>query len=54
MIPGPLADIGSVPDLIIGGAIILIAALLAIKIVGTIMKIVVLLLLGIGIYIWVS
>ena len=43
-----------VPDLVIGAAIILIAVLLAMKVVGTIMKIVVLLLVGIGIYIWVS
>jgi hypothetical protein len=54
VIPATLADIGSVPDLVIGAAIILIAVLLAMKIVGTIMKIVVLLLVGIGIYIWVS
>ena len=54
MIPRLVADIGSVPDLVIGAAIVLIAALLAIKVVGTIMRLLVLLLLGIGIYVWVS
>ena len=54
MIPRLVADIGSVPDLVIGAAIVLIAALLAIKVFGTIMRLLVLLLLGIGIYVWVS
>lgn len=54
MIPRTLADIGSVPDLIIGAAIIVIAAVLAVKLVGTVMKLLVLVLLGVGIYVWVS
>lgn len=54
MIPRTLADIGSVPDLIVGAAIVVIAAILLMKVVGTIMKLLVLLLLGVGIYVWVS
>lgn len=54
MIPRTLADIGSVPDLIVGAAIVVIAAVLVMKVVGMIVKLLALLLLGVGIYIWVS
>lgn len=54
MLPRVLADISSVPDVISGAVIIVLAALLVMKVVGTLMKLVALLLIGIGIYVWVS
>ena len=54
MIPRTLADLGSGPDVVVGAAIVLIAAILAMKVVGKIVKLVALLLVGIGIYVWVS
>ncbi len=54
MISRLLSDTGSVPDLIIGAAIILIAVFIGLKLVGTVAKLLVLLLVGVGIYVWVS
>ena len=53
-IPRTIGDIGSVPDLVIGAAIIVIAAFLALKLVSKIAKLLVLILVGTGIYVWVS
>lgn len=54
MIPRMIGDIGSVPDLVIGAAIILIAVIVGLKLVGVLAKLLVLLLVGVGIYVWVS
>ena len=48
------ADIGSVPDLVVGAVSIVLAAFLVMKVVGPLMKLIALLLIGIGIYVWVS
>ena len=54
VIPRTIADIGSVPDAIVGAAIVIVAAFIALKIVGKIAKLIVLVLIGIVIYVWVS
>lgn len=54
MLPRLVSDFGSVPDLVIGAAILVIAAFVGLKLVGMVAKLLVLLLVGVGLYVWIS